>query len=113
MKLLIHFQTSTVAPFYIDFTPHYNGFNYLSMLGLKLINKGKRGHDRQYEDQITVPIFTRLALGVLILIIPVRWVIAICANELSLSVSSCMSMSASVVIYLIGNVAEIFFSDSE
>ena len=46
MKLLIHFQTSMVAPlkFRNGFHPtFYNGCNYLSMLGLKLNHVSKRG----------------------------------------------------------------------
>ena len=66
MKLRIHSQTSTVAPFkYWNgqvISPHtYNGCNYLSMLGLKLIHVSKRGYlytVNIYHQPVNTALFT-------------------------------------------------------
>ena len=43
MKLLIHFQNSMVELLKFENARHYNGCNYLSMVGLMLIHVSKRG----------------------------------------------------------------------
>ena len=57
MKLLIHSQTSTIAP--LKFGNHRNIISshtlswlyYLSMLGLNLIHVNKRGHRRHFQER--------------------------------------------------------------